>query len=64
MSAWSDAIIQFVVIVAVVVVVITTYQRWTIARGIQKECPHCRSIIDGKATVCKSCHRDIVARDK
>jgi len=28
-------------------------------RGIEKVCPHCRETIDGAASVCKFCHRNI-----
>ena len=29
-----------------------------VAAGKLKHCPHCRELIDGKATACKHCGRD------
>jgi hypothetical protein len=30
-----------------------------IEQGKRKHCPHCREVIDGKATACKHCGRDV-----
>lgn len=32
-------------------------------RDAQQQCPHCRTWIDGQATVCAQCGRDVAVND-
>jgi hypothetical protein len=55
--------LKFVALPVVVVLAIFALneygKRLRIKKGELKHCPSCREVIDGKATACKHCGRDV-----
>ncbi len=56
---WSHPIIGFFLIFGLIAIIYAVFQKRAIEFGSLQICPHCRETIDGKATVCKFCQRDV-----
>ena len=56
---WSHPIISFFLIFGLIAIIYALLQKKSIKLGTLQICPHCRETIDGKATVCKFCQRDV-----
>ena len=56
---WSHPIIGFFLIFGLIAIIYAALQKRAIEFGSLQVCPHCRETIDGKATVCKFCQRDV-----
>ena len=56
---WSHPIISFFLIFCLAAIIYAALQKKSIELGTLQICPHCRETIDGKATVCKFCQRDV-----
>lgn len=51
----------FIGIIAPIVIAfaLLAIRGYLIKRGTLRRCPLCRTVIDGNASVCHACHRDI-----
>jgi hypothetical protein len=49
-----------IIVAALLITALKEYaERQAIKKGTIKKCPHCLEIVDGAATACKHCQRDI-----
>lgn len=67
LTARSDkkmGVIAYMALMLVAAIIIAAFiefaKRQALKKGITKKCPHCRETIDGAATVCRYCSRDLL----
>lgn len=55
----SVVIFKIVGVAVLILIGAALLHRWMIRRGSLRHCPLCRTVIDGAATVCPACQRDL-----